>query len=63
MHRSAYIIRNCWFQNVSIYTETGTIPDPSVGFSGAESGVSAAGESTGYDLYYNTDADKYAAEE
>ena len=47
----------------TVYTETGTIPDPSVGFSGAESGVSAAGESTGYDLYYNTDADKYAAEE
>ena len=47
----------------TVYTEAGTIPDPSVGFSGAESGVSAAGEGSDYDLYYNTDAEKYAAEE
>lgn len=45
------------------YTESGTIPDPSVGFSDAESGVSVAGEGSDHNLYYNTDADKYAAEE
>ena len=47
----------------TVYTETGTIPDPSVGFSDAESGVSVAGEGSDYNLYYNADADKYAAEE
>ncbi|SHO50060.1 phage tail protein [Anaerocolumna xylanovorans] len=43
--------------------ESGTYPDISTGLSTAESGVSATPESDGFNLYYNTDADKYAAEE
>ena len=44
-------------------TESGSFPDPAVGFTGAESGVSVSAESAGVDLYYNTDADKYAADD
>ena len=44
-------------------TESGSFPDPAVGFTGAESGVSVSAEGAGIDLYYNTDADKYAADD
>ena len=44
-------------------TESGSVPEPSIGFAGAESGVSVSTDSVGVDLYYNTDAGKYAAEE
>ena len=44
-------------------TESGSVPEPSIGYAGAESGVSAAPDSVGVDLYYNTDAGKYAADE
>ena len=44
-------------------TESGSFPDPAVGFTGAESGVSVSAEGAGVDLYYNTDADKYAADD
>ena len=44
-------------------TESGTIPDPAVGFAETESGVSVSADGAGHDLYYSTDADKYAADE
>ncbi len=44
-------------------TESGTTPDPAVGFVETESGVSVLTDGAGHDLYYNTDADKYAADE
>lgn len=44
-------------------TESGTTPDPAVGFVETESGVSVLTDGAGHDLYYSTDADKYAADE
>ena len=44
-------------------TESGTTPDPAVGFAKTESGVSVLTDGAGHDLYYSTDADKYAADE
>lgn len=44
-------------------TESGSVPDPAVGFAGTESGVSVSADGAGHDLYYSTDADKYAADE
>lgn len=44
-------------------TESGTTPDPAVGFVEMESGVSVLTDGAGHDLYYSTDADKYAADE
>ena len=44
-------------------TESGTTPDPAVGFAKTERGVSVLTDGAGHDLYYSTDADKYAADE
>ena len=44
-------------------TESGTIPDPAVGFAETESGVCVLTDGAGPDVYYSTDADKYAADE
>ncbi|NBH12766.1 hypothetical protein D3Z36_00845 [Lachnospiraceae bacterium] len=46
-----------------VETESGTTPDPVVGFAETESGVSVLADGAGHDLYYSTDADKYAADE
>lgn len=43
--------------------ESGSFPDPEVGFAGAESGVFASPEGADFNLYYNTDADKTAESE
>lgn len=43
--------------------ESGTYPDTSTGFAEAESGVSLTPESENFNLYYDANADKYAAEE
>lgn len=44
-------------------TESGSIPDPAVGFVEMESGVSVSADGVGHGLYYSTDADKFAADE
>lgn len=44
-------------------SESGTYPDVSTGLAEAESGVSLSLEGEDFNLYYNTDADKCAAEE
>ena len=43
--------------------ETGSYPDPATGLVLAESGVSVAPESEGLNLYYDSTAEKYAADE
>lgn len=43
--------------------ESGSFPEPSTGFAEAESGVSVSPEGEDFNLYYNIDADKHAAED
>lgn len=50
-----------YFQSAEV--EAGSVPDPAIGFAETESGVSVLTESNGYNLYYNTDAEKSAGEE
>ena len=43
--------------------EAGSYPDPATGFATAESGVSVAPAGEDFNLYYDANADKYAANE